>query len=439
MTSSSSRGTRREPADERFSIAVSKLYFTESGHVITNFGEEITAFRRARKTLQLPGTRHPATLYVLARPHRPDGPPMRVSVNGAGLPPLPPHTVPIHLWREVTIPPELLRAGVNTFDFWTDTTSMTGWSLTIEPGHVKSGSYVSDDAGESWRNVSMGYLNVVSGEYTVRVRIEEGHDPPPPGPAWDDPANPRLVSLRRILPPEAMDGRPFMERIRVLASWLASAWEHTGSNIATQFAPWDAETILAWGTSQCGHDGRRPVVACIHYGVAFVSSCQALGFPARCAILIGTPNGTDGHFCAEVWSKEHRKWVFVDPNVDALFFRDDEPLSLSEVQSALPDLTGLVRFGTGFQSQKKNPRISAWLDGYCEGKYFRHRSAWYRSDFLTRPDLTPPAHGAVSYCETGLVWDAAHRKSFGMFPYFGDKTYFEDPPGQAEPLPRILN
>lgn len=410
---------------------MSKLYFTESGHVITNFGEEITRFRRARKVLQLPGTRRSAILYVLARPHRGDGPPMRVSVNGFEMPPVPAHPGGLHMWREVRIPPHLLRAGANTFELWTETSSMTGWSLAVESGHDNPESWVSDDAGNSWRNSRMGYLNVVRGEYAVRLRLEESKDPSPPPPAWEDPQNPRLASLRQILPPGAVEQRPVLERIRILTTWLASAWEHTGSDVVTQFAPWDAETILAWGASQCGHDGRRPVVACIHYGVALVSACQAMGIPARCAIVIGTPNGTDGHFCAEVWSGEHRKWIFVDPNVDALFMSNGRPLSLTEVQSKLPNLDEIVSFGPGVVSQRKNPRIASWLDsGYCEGKYFRYRSAWSRSDFLTRPELTPPAHGAVSYCETGLVWDAAHRKQFGMFPFFGNANYFDGPPAR---------
>ena len=408
---------------------MSKLYFTESGHAISNFGEEITTFRRARKTIQLPGTRNAAKLYVLARPHRIDGPPMRVSVNDVELPPLRPHDVPVHLWMEVTVAPELLRTGANRFDFWTDTTSMTGWSVAMEPGHADPHSFISDDAGGTWRNSGMGYLNALRGEYVVRVRLEEGHDPTPPEPVWEDPANPRLASLRRILPPPVLDDRPTLERIRILSSWLASSWEHTGSNIASVFAPWDAETILAWGASQCGHDGRRAVVMCVHYGVALVSSCQALGLPARCAVLIGAPNGADGHFCAEVWSAAHEKWVFVDPNVDALFIKDGTPLSLTEVQSELPDLRSIVSFGPGLKSQMENPRISSWLDsGYSDGRYFQHRSAWYRSDFLTHPELAPPAHGAISYCETGLVWDGAQRERFGMFPYFGDRSYFEAAP-----------
>jgi len=407
---------------------LSKLYFTEAGHVITNFGEEVTRFRRARKILQLPATRETASLFVLARSHRSDAPRLRVSVNRFELPPVPPETHRIHLWHHVPISADLLRPGTNTFEFWTETSSMTGWSLAMEPGHSNPQSYVSDDGGRTWRNGRMGYLNIERGEYAVRVRLAEGNDPPPPAPSWEDPENPRLASLLQKLPRKAVRDGVLIDRVRILATWLASSWEHTGSNIASQFAPWDAETVLAWGASQCGHDGRRPVVMCIHYGVALVSACQALGIPARCAILIGTPNGTDGHFCAEVWSEHHRKWVFVDPNVDALFFSGEEPLSLSQVQAKLPDLSGVVRFGPGTASQRKNSRIASFLDGYSEGKYFKHRSAWYRSDFLTHPEETPPAHGAVSYCETGLVWDAADREIFPMFPYFGDAEYFDAAP-----------
>ena len=57
---------------------------------------------------------------------------------------------------------------------------------------------------------------------------------------------------------------------------------------------------------------------CVHYAVAFVSCCQALGIPARCAAVTGALNSGPGHFVAEVWFEDYAKWVVVDPNTDAL-------------------------------------------------------------------------------------------------------------------------
>ena len=41
---------------------MSKLYYTDGGHVVPTMCEEVTTFRRARKALHLPGTSVTGTL-----------------------------------------------------------------------------------------------------------------------------------------------------------------------------------------------------------------------------------------------------------------------------------------------------------------------------------------------------------------------------------------
>jgi len=279
----------------------------------------------------------------------------------------------------------------------------------------------------------MGYLNLVGAEYAVRVRLDEGHDPKPPRMAWEDPLHPRVMHLRSLIPTQAAEPGPLLARVRVLTAWLSSSWEHTGTDRAAVYAPWDAETILAWGASRTGHAGQLPIAMCVHYAAAFVSSCQALDIPARCAPIWGTLNGSDGHFVAEVWFEQYGKWVMVDPNLDAVLCREGTPLSISEIQRAGGDLEPLVEWGPGTASQRENPRITAWIESnYLRGVCFRHRSIWPRTDFLSRPELAPPSHGWTSYCETGLVWEERDRdRGFGMFQYFAPPAYFDAPPHAA--------
>src|SRR5438128_1403339 len=99
---------------------MSKLYFSETGHVIPTLCEELTDYRHARKILHLPGTSEPARLYVLARSYPDNQLPLRLSVNGTELPGVAakPHTT--YYWHEIAIPPTLLTAGPNMFEFWTD-------------------------------------------------------------------------------------------------------------------------------------------------------------------------------------------------------------------------------------------------------------------------------------------------------------------------------
>ena len=324
----------------------------------------------------------------------------------------------------------LLKKGDVAFEFWTDATAMNAWSLAIEGGHAQPKSFLSDDGGSTWRNQRMGYLNVLDGEYVARIRLAEGEDPPPPAMVWENPKCVRVERLGEVMPAKAREKGPLLKRVRALTSWLSSSWEHTDSNRGFQYAPWDAETIFAWGRSRTGHNGRVPIVMCVHYAVAFVSCAQAARIPARCAVLMGTLNGQDGHFVAEVWFEEFAKWVMVDPNADAIFWKDGVPLSLTEIQQAGSDLSRLVEWGAGAEFQRQNPRMVQWVkDSYLKGICFRHRSLWARADFLSHPELTPPGHGSVAYCETALVLEKRDlQRGFGMFPCFAGPTYFDAPP-----------
>jgi hypothetical protein len=413
---------------------MNKLYLSEEGNVVPTLCEEVTNYRRVRKVLDLPSTASAGTLFILARPHASASPPLRLSVNGVEQPPLPAgSTSTAYYWHSTEVNPSGLRRGANTFEFWTEAPAMTAWSLAIEAGHPNPQSFVSDDGGKTWRNRKMAYLNVLSGEYVVRMRLGEGQDPPPPAMVWEDPSNPRLKRLRTIAPSAALAPGTLMDRVRALTSWLSASWEYTNSGRAAQYAPWDAETILEWGKAKSGQDGQRPIVMCVHYAVCLVSFCQALGIHARPAVLTGDISGGDGHFVAEVWFPEFKKWVMVDPNEDAILWKNGVPLSIPEIRAEGSNIAPLIQWGPGAAFQQSFPAMQAWVKGvYLPGVCFRHRGIWPRADFLSHPELTPSCHGSTAYCETGIVWEKADLQSgFGMFPYFGSPEYFDAPPAQG--------
>src|SRR5579863_531454 len=242
---------------------MSALYLSEDGDVVPNLCEELTKFRRARKVLRLPHTTHPGTLFILARQNNASAGPLRLSVNKTELPPIERARAGWYYWYSVEIEPSKLVTGPNVFEFWADDTAMTGWALATEAGHANPESYISDDAGGSWRNSRMGYLNVLRGEYVVRMRLKEGNDPPPPRMAWEEPDNARVSHLRAIAPPHVLAAGTLLDRVKNLSTWLSTSWEHTNSVSASQYAPWDAETILPWGKSQVGHNGQCPNVMCV--------------------------------------------------------------------------------------------------------------------------------------------------------------------------------
>src|SRR6266498_3445051 len=241
---------------------MSKLYYSETGHVVASLCEELTDYRRARKILHLPSTSSPARLFLLARAYPETQMPLMISVNGTELPSLMPPARDLYLWHEVLVDASLLVPGKNVFEFWTDSYAMDAWSLALEDGHEEPESFVSTDSGKTWRNEKMGYLNVSRGEYIVRVRLAEVSDPTPPSMVWEDPDNPRLDRLLAQLPTQILEPGSTLERIRLLMTWVCTSWEYRNLSNGVQLAPWDAETIISWGRAGRGHAGREPVVMC---------------------------------------------------------------------------------------------------------------------------------------------------------------------------------
>jgi hypothetical protein len=408
---------------------MSKLYATETGRVVRAVGEELTTFRHARKVLELPATSQAAHLHVLARPHAPDPGPLHITVNGHATS-VNPTTAGTWHWLDLSISPDQLVAGENILELWTDATAMTGWALAMEPGHAEPASFISDDVGQQWRNEQMGYLNANRGEYVVRVRLAEGNDPPPPALVHEDLSHPKVEALRAKLPAAALGGAPLYDRVRAISAWIAGSFEHRNSNRASLYAPWDAETILAWGAFEIGHAGQPSITMCVHYAVAFVSSCQVAGIPARCAVTTAALDGSDGHFIAEVWFPDLHKWVMVDPNVDYVVRNGDNLLSLPEVRALGSRIKDHIDFGPGTEYQRQYDHIVKFIEKFVEkNTCFKHRGLWPRADLLSNPRFSAPDHGSVNYCETDIVWETRTRdEGFGMFRYFGNEDYFNSTP-----------
>ena len=99
---------------------MSRLHLNESGRVISTLGEELTVDRRARKVLELPATKQPGVMYVLARPHRDFEGPLRIAVNGREVEPIRPGPAPGFLWYEIEIEAQLLCPGPNVIELWSD-------------------------------------------------------------------------------------------------------------------------------------------------------------------------------------------------------------------------------------------------------------------------------------------------------------------------------
>jgi hypothetical protein len=410
---------------------MSRLFCTESGFVIPTMGEELNRRRWARKTVELPATGRDGRLFVLADSHVGNRLPLRIRLNGRELDSL--HADEAgYRWHERPMPADILRTGPNEIELWSDNVAMDGWALGVEYGRDSSGSTVSTDAGRTWSSRRLGHLNVGPGEYLVRVRLEEGEDPPPPTFVPGAPDDEAAAELRRRLPAEVLESGDTIRRVRRLATWTSTSWRYRNDHEAAQYAPWDPLTCLAWGAAERGHYEQPVVAMCVQYAVVFVAACAALGIPARPAVFADAVNGQNGHFAAEVWLASAGRWVFVDPNEDAMFYDGDCPMSVEGIMAAGDDLARRVRWGPGHTFQTRRPAMRRWIrEVLLRGVCFRHRGVWPRSDFTAHPELTPPAHGCTAFSELDIVWESVDLKAgFGMFRYFADPSWFTAPPAE---------
>lgn len=405
---------------------MSRLHANEAGRVIAPLGEEVDGRRHVRT--RLPVGEGPATLHVLARSHRPDGPPLHVQVGGRHVGAIPPRPDPILTWHELALPAEDM-AGDIILSSQGD--GMSGWTLAVD--HTcGGGDLLSVDGGRTWNDQRIGHLHVAPGRYVIRARASAGHDPPPPTHAWEDLDNPAVEVFRRRLPSQAVDAGDPWTTVRALSTWVCRSWTYRNTGEALQYAPWDPATILEWGAGDRGHGGHVPVVMCVHYAVVLAAACQALGIPARCAALTGSLNGFNGHFVTEVWMQQWGRWVMVDPTFDVTVADARGPLDLRAIRELGADLREHVDAGEGIDDRLATTEGRAWFEeNFLRGVCFRNRSLWPRSDFVSRPDQSPPGHGATAYSELDLIWEERNRAEFGMFRWFADEAWFDAPPSTA--------
>ncbi len=143
--------------------------------------------------------------------------------------------------------------------------------------------------------------------------------------------HPRLRELREKhrLDEVVAGAETDFEIVTRLARWTSQRW--TEGHLKEAYPPWDALEILK------PHADGRPVGGfCQQYNLVLLQACLAFGIPGRCVSIGPGDHGSPirgGHEVVELWSNEHRKWVYVDGNT-AWHFADEAgvPLSLLELR-----------------------------------------------------------------------------------------------------------
>jgi len=410
-----------------------KLVFTESGKFSENFSEDLSRDRRVKKVLSISDSDRncsEAVIYIMAGNNPDTEIPLHINLNGKELEPLYPAATAGMRWFRVDVDTADLRSGSNEIILWTEAYAQNTWSLGLEGGHTDPHSYLSFDSGLSWQNQYMGFSNSLSGEYLIRLLLDNGYsDREIPSFSWEDSSSPMVGELKALIPREVKNIDDFHEKLRAMTSWISRIWPHTDSGKGNIYTPWDPWTIIAWNTSGIGHKRGKPIGMCVHYSVLFTSLCTASGIHSRNVVVTESMNSSNGHFLAEVWDPKVNKWLLVDPNQDLFFIRDGEYLSISEVADAGTDLSSLVVEGPGTAAQREY--LENWVDEVVKtGLCFKMWGIWNRNDYISHPEQTGFGHGQHCYSETDIVWyrGCENHEDIGMFPYLADVGFFHRGP-----------
>jgi hypothetical protein len=225
----------------------------------------------------------------------------------------------------------------------------------------------------------------------------------------EEQGHPRLVELRERFQLDEVAGTGTdLERAILLREWIKSVWAHA--------EPWRLpvyDGLLILDRASRGVEG----FICMHYSVALIHSCLALGIQAR---LINLHRGVsesyrigaealadppvDEHVTSEIWSRELGKWVMVDTDFDCTYVRDGAPQSAWDLHRATiegekhaievlkgPGASAYDHFGADFYTNKL-------LD------YYAHVSILMRNDFLSDPDGPIPALHPIDAATQPILW-----------------------------------
>jgi hypothetical protein len=174
---------------------------------------------------------------------------------------------------------------------------------------------------------------------------------------YDDADIPRLIELRREFAIDSVlaGAKNDYERLRLLARWVSTRWEHSSDQMASKSDPL---TILR----EAQKGGR---FICREYAIVMAGVAAACGMPARVINLLprDVETRSEAHSVAEVWLEEYHKWVLADGQYGAVGELDGIPLNGIELQAAFADDRPVV--------------CSAGADVLVEWKPFILRNAFF--------------------------------------------------------------
>lgn len=139
---------------------------------------------------------------------------------------------------------------------------------------------------------------------------------------FEDFFHPELQKLRKQEKLDKLvgDSKTEFEKILKLKDWTNKQWEQSNPY---PYPPFNANVILKQIRA------KKTGGWCGQYGVVFAHACMSFGIPAR--YFETMPAGEGGHFVVEVYSKDYKKWILMDPTINIYYERNSIPLNVMEL------------------------------------------------------------------------------------------------------------
>lgn len=125
------------------------------------------------------------------------------------------------------------------------------------------------------------------------------------------------------------DCKSDFEKITRIQSWVQSRWKHNGENV-----PEKNDALFILREAEKGKQFR-----CVEYSIVAGQCLQSLGFTVRGLGLmtrdVSEVKAGGGHVVNEVYLKDLKKWVFIDPQYDIITTYNGNPLNAIELQKCI--------------------------------------------------------------------------------------------------------
>ena len=151
-----------------------------------------------------------------------------------------------------------------------------------------------------------------------------------------------------------------IDKIKVLLDWTNKQWTHNGSNTPSSLDPL---TIL-----EEAKDGKD--FCCVEFGIVSAAALNSIGIPSRVLTLktadVEKVRYGTGHVVAETYSKEFKKWIFIDGQCNAIPVLNNIPLNSVEFQKAITKNINDLKIisAAGDMSKNEKELYISWISKY---------------------------------------------------------------------------